>query len=315
MKKILIIISSLLLLCGCATSHLEDGKESVVTFDKDGISAQELYDALKAKYGAEELIRLIDTKLLDIKYKEDENEKNYVSQMVDSMKNEYGDNFSSVIKSNYNVDSEDELKDIIRLSYRRNLWLVDYSEGQVSDKQIEDYYENSLVGDIEASHILIEVKATDSMSSDEKKELENEALEKANDIINRLNDGEKFEDLAKEFSDDAANKDNGGKLDKFNDRTNFDANFLEGAIKLEVGKYTTSPVKSQYGYHIIYKASQEDKPKLKDVEESIITKVASDVRKSDTGYLAKALLGLREEFGMKVTDSDLEKKYNSLYGL
>ena len=34
------------LLTGCATSHLEDGKESVVKFTDGGISAEELYEKL-----------------------------------------------------------------------------------------------------------------------------------------------------------------------------------------------------------------------------------------------------------------------------
>ena len=35
----------------------------------------------------------------------------------------------------------------------------------------------------------------------------------------------------------------------------------------------------------------------------------------DTNFGAKSLLGLREKYGIKITDSDLEKSYNKLYGL
>ena len=314
MKKLLIIICSLVLVCGCATSHLEDGKESVVKFNEGGISAEDLYNTLKKKYGTEELINLIDTELLSRKYEETNEETQSIFQQIESMKATLKENFSSYIKTYYNADNEDELKEVLKISYRRAQWMIEYSEKEVNETQINDYYESSLVGDMEASHILIEVKATDNMTSDEKKAKEDEALEKAKNVITRLNNGEKFEDLAKELSDDASNKENGGKLNKFNDRTNFDENFLDAAIKLEVGKYSSTPVKSQYGYHIIYKTSQEEKPKLDDVKTQIISKVAETLRKAD-GYLAKSLLGLREEYDIKITDSDLEKTYNNLYGL
>lgn len=314
MKKMLIIICTLFLVCGCGTSHLEDGKESVVKFDEGGLSAEELYNTLKNKYGANELVTLIDTELLGRKYKETNEEKNYITSMITSMKQEYGENFETTIKNYYNVNSEDELKEIIRLTYRRNLWMEEFSKKEVNDTQINDYYESSLVGDIEASHILIEPKVSANASSDEKKKAEEEALEKAKNIITRLNNGESFDDLAKELSDDASNKNDGGKLGKFNDRTNFDENFLDAAIKLEVGKYSSTPVKSQFGYHIIYKTSQAEKPKLEDVKDDVISKVAESLRKAD-GYLAKSLLGLREEYGIKITDSELENAYNKLYGL
>lgn len=305
---------SLILVCGCGTSHLKDGKESVVKFDEGGISAEDLYEKLKNKYGANEIVDLIDTELLSREYKETNDEKTYITQMILGMKEQYKDDFDSTIKSYYNVDNEDDLKEIIRLSYRRNLWLEDYSKKQVNDTQINDYYENSLIGDIEASHILIEPKVSSNASDDEKKKAEDEALEKAKSVIDRLNNGEKFEDLAKELSDDTYNKDDGGKLDKFNERTNFDKNFLDAAIKLEVGKYSSTPVKSQYGYHIIYKTSQDEKPKLEDAKEDIISAIAKDLISQD-GFMAKSLLGLREKYGIKITDSDIEKAYNSLYGL
>lgn len=315
MKKFLIIICSLFVVCGCATSHLEDGKESVVTFDEGGISAQDLYEKLKYLYGTDALITLIDTELLSREYKETNEEKAYISQVVSSLKNELGDNFSTYILNNYGAKNESELKEYIRLSYRRNLWKTDYAESQVNDTQINDYYNDHFVGDIEASHILIKVNTKQDATDDEKKKAEEDALNKAKTVIDRLNNGEKFEDIAKELSDDTANKNDGGKLDKFNDRSSLDENFLDAAIKLEVGKYSSTPVKSQFGYHIIYKKSQADKPELKDVKDEVIAKVAKDTISQDSSYNIKALLGLREKYGIKITDSDLEKAYNEAYKL
>ena len=125
--------------------------------------------------------------------------------------------------------------------------------------------------------------------------------------------GEKFEDLAKEYSDDSSNSEKGGVLNTFNDRSNLDKNFLESAIKLEVGKYSTTPVKSQYGYHIVYKTKQEDKPELDKVKTSVIAKIANEKIENDSSFASKALVALREKYEMNITDSKLESSYNSVY--
>lgn len=315
MKKFLIIVCSLFLVCGCATSHLENGDESVVTFDKDGISAQDLYEKLRETYGAEVLVNLIDTELLSREYKANKEENTYVRQVVDSLKNEWKDNFEANIRTYYDVKDEKALEEYVRLTYRRNLWKEDYAKDQVNDTQINDYYENNAVGDMEISHILVTSSATSSMTDDEKKAAEDKAYQDAVSIIEKLNNGESFESLAKANTKDEATKESGGKLpEKINDRSSYDENFLDAAIKLEVGKYSTTPVKSQYGYHIIYKTSQDKKPALKDIKDSVISMIAKDLSKADN-FNAKALLGLREKYGIKITDSDLEKDYNKLYGL
>ncbi len=319
MKKIIGVLFCLFLVCGCGTSHLENGEESVVTFDKDGISAQELYEELKSQNGANILVTLLDTKLLEEEYGKNEDynkasENQYISDVVASLKNQWGDNFSTYSQSYYGAKNEDELKDVIRLTYRRNKWMDDYSKTQVNDTQIDDYYENYAIGDITASHILISSQVSSNASDDEKKAAEDKAREKAVEVINRLNNGEDFAELAKELSDDAANKDKGGDLGAFNDRSNYDENFLDAAIKLEVGKYSTTPVKSQFGYHIILKTKQDDKPEKDKIKESIIEEIAKDLA-SESGFNTKAILALREKYGVKITDSDLEKEYNTMYGL
>lgn len=315
MKKVLGVVICLFLICGCATSHLENGEESVVKFSKGGVSAEDLYEKLKKENGLDALITLLDTELLDEEYNKSTEETNYIKDVVNSLKNEWKDDFEKNITTYYGVSSEKDFKEYIRLNYRRNLWKKDYAESLVTDKQVEEYYEEYAIGDIEASHILIKSNATSSMSDKEKTEVENKALETAKEVIKKLNDGEKFEDLAKEYSNDDANKDKGGVLDKFNDRSNFDENFLDAAIELEVGKYSSEPVKSQFGYHIIYKTKQDKKPELKDIKESIVSKIAEDIIAADSNFSTKSILALREKYGVKIKDSDLKKEYNKLYGL
>lgn len=316
MKKIIGVILCLLLVSGCGTSHLENGKESVVTFEGEGISAQELYEELKSQNGTSTLVTLLDTKLLEKEYgnKDKTAEESYINNVIASLKSDWKDNFDTYAKSYYGTSEESELKEVFRLNYRRNMWINDYSKKIVNDTQIDDYYNTVAIGDITASHILISSKAASDATDDEKKEEEEKARLKAVEVINRLNNGEDFATLAKELSDDEGTKSKGGDLGPFNYKDNFDENFMDAAVKLEVGKYSTTPVKSQHGYHIIYKVKQEDKPEKDAIKETIIEQIAKTLVKEE-GFNTKAILGLREKYKVKITDSDLEKEYNKLYGL
>jgi peptidyl-prolyl cis-trans isomerase C len=71
----------------------------------------------------------------------------------------------------------------------------------------------------------------------------------ANEIIAQLKKGTKFEDLAKQ-SKDPGSKDKGGDLD-WNTPATFVKPFAEALSKLEKGKYTETPVQTQFGWHVI----------------------------------------------------------------
>ena len=71
----------------------------------------------------------------------------------------------------------------------------------------------------------------------------------ANDIIAQLKKGAKFEDLAKQ-SKDPGSKDKGGDLD-WNPPGTFVKPFADALTKLEKGKYTETPVQTQFGWHVI----------------------------------------------------------------
>ena len=71
----------------------------------------------------------------------------------------------------------------------------------------------------------------------------------AKEIISQLKKGAKFEDLAKQ-SKDPGSKDKGGDLD-WNLPTTFVKPFAEALTKLEKGKFTETPVQTQYGWHVI----------------------------------------------------------------
>ena len=76
-----------------------------------------------------------------------------------------------------------------------------------------------------------------------------EKEEDAKAIIAKLDKGEKFSELAKQ-SKDPGSKDNGGELG-WSSPAAYVKPFADALTKLEKGKYTKAPVKSDFGYHVI----------------------------------------------------------------
>jgi len=76
-----------------------------------------------------------------------------------------------------------------------------------------------------------------------------EKEDEAKEIIVALQKGDKFEKLA-ERSKDPGSKANGGDLD-WNAPANFVKPFSDAMVKLPKGKFTTVPVQTQFGWHVI----------------------------------------------------------------
>jgi len=76
-----------------------------------------------------------------------------------------------------------------------------------------------------------------------------EKEDEAKDIIASLQKGEKFEKLA-DRSKDTGSKANGGDLD-WNTPSNFVKPFADAMVGLQKGKFTTTPVQTQFGWHVI----------------------------------------------------------------
>ncbi len=131
---------------------------------------------------------------------------------------------------------------------------------------------------ISVSHILF--KADRDNASEEEI---NAARDKAKDIIKRLDNGEDFATLAKEYSEDGSAPAGGAMDYKFakND-TKFVKEFVDGAFLLhEVGEYSKEPVQSQFGFHIIKIDTKDDT--FDAVKEDVKTSLATPL-KTDAYY-------------------------------
>ena len=304
-KKIIMGLLALLvvptLTTGCGQkAELKNGSEVAVKIDGAKITADEYYNEIKGNNIAT-LVDMIDHQLFDKKYGKTDEENKQVEDQLKSLKDQYGSNedtYNAVLRQYFGVQSEDELEDMLRLEFRRNAAINDFIEKNIKDKEIEKYYEKEVYGQVKASHILITPSVSENATTDEKETAENEAKKLAKKIIKKLKDGEKFEDLAKEYSNDKSNADKGGDLGYF-ELDEMVSEFSDAVKDLEVDEYTTEPVKSQFGYHIILKTDQKDKPKLKKVKDDIIETLREQKLEEDVTLYYDTLIEIREKNNIK----------------
>ncbi|GMV01202.1 MAG: peptidylprolyl isomerase [Burkholderiaceae bacterium] len=134
-----------------------------------------------------------------------------------------------------NADVQRQLENVRQDILIRALIRDHLKANPVKDDEIKAEYEKirKQAGDKEyrARHILVD-------SEDE-----------ARGIIEQLKKGAKFEELAKK-SKDTGSAQSGGDLD-WNTPQTFVKEFSEAMVKLDKGKLTDTPVKTQFGYHVI----------------------------------------------------------------
>lgn len=303
-----------LLITGCGKKiEIKDGSKVAVSTKNGKITATEYYNEIK-KNNISELVDMIDHQLFDKKYKQDKEEDESVEKQISQIKSSYGSDeatFNSVIKQYFGVNNEDELEAMLRLEYKRNKAVEEYIEKKIKDDEIEKYYEENVTGDIKASHILIKTSVKSDATSDEKTEAEKKAKEKAEKVIKKLNKGEDFSKLAKQYSDDEGTADKGGDLGYFGLDDMVDG-FSKAVKELKKDEYTKEPIKTEYGYHIILKTGEKEKPKLKDAKKEIKEKLREQKLTNDPSLHYQTLIDIREENKISWNDDELKKQYKEL---
>ncbi len=314
MKKKLLIASlcAMLLVTGCGQkAKLKDGKEVVAEIEGKTITAEDLYDELRSQGGTTVLINMIDEFIANKEIETDESAKEYAQNQLDTLKAQYeqsGQDFTAALTS-AGYKNENEFKELLILDYKKNKVVENYISDNLTDEEIQEYYDNDVFGEMTVKHILITPETTDDMSEEDTEKAENEAKKKAEEVIEKLNNGEKFDDLVKEYSDDEGSKDNNGLVENFT-KDGVVSEFWDASIELKDGEYTKEPVKSEYGYHVIYRVSQKEKAKLKDVKDDIKEKLVEEKLNSDAELATKTWVEIRKKYKLDIKDDDIKKAYN-----
>lgn len=259
-----------------------NGNEKFITSDVGDITKQQVFDKMVTKAGLGALLDLVDFDVLSQQYEIDEAE---VDKIIAQYK-EKNANFEEFLTAQGFKD-EAELRQYIELNLYRQKVADEISV--VTDAELEKAYERAY--EIGARHILV---------ADEKT---------AKEIIKKLDEAEDkeatFQELAKEYGTDGT-KDKGGDLGTFGQDAMI-SDFEDAAYALEVGTYTTEPVKTKFGYHVIYKYSEGEKKPFEEVKEELTEKLR-EKKLSDEAFVA-ALAEKREEAGFVLMNDFLEEQY------
>ena len=309
-KKILLVGCCVFLLAGCGEKtipKLENGEEAITTLKDDRkISITDLYSKLKEQYGLESLMNIIDKMILEDKYSSDiDAAKESAKSTMDQLKESYGDNLLSAIQQYTNFNSLEDYEDSLYLNYLQSKAVKDYAKKNIKDSEINKYYKDEIKADIKISHILI---TTDDVS-------EEDAKKRAEEVINKLNEAsdkaQAFKDLAKEYSKDESTKEDGGSLGFINTNTLGDSykNMVDAAYNLKDGEYSKSPVKTELGYHVVFRNETKEKASLDEVKDTILDELATKYISENPEAQIKAMQELRKEYDMNIVDSELHDQY------
>jgi foldase protein PrsA len=147
---------------------------------------------------------------------------------------DYGYATVDVLKDEIKKDIIDNKDNVARNRVARSM----VKDIKVTEQQMKDYYEAYKATTFtqkpgaNLSHILVKTE------------------QEAKDIKAKIDKGEKFEDMAKQYGTDAT-KDNGGELGYYAyDSQELVKEFMDGAKNLKEGE-VSGPVKSEFGYHLI----------------------------------------------------------------
>jgi peptidyl-prolyl cis-trans isomerase C len=158
------------------------------------------------------------------------------------------------------LDATEDYKNQIELARQtiliRELFADFQKKNPVTDAEIKAEYDKFVAAnggkEYRARHILVEKE------------------EEAKALIADIKKGAKFEDLAKKASKDPGSGANGGDLD-WAAAGSYVPEFSGAMVKLDKGQMTETPVKSQFGFHIIRvdDVREAQLPKLDEVKPQI----------------------------------------------
>ena len=307
MKKKKMILKGILLftiVCftvGCGREiEVKNGSKVAVSMGGNKFTATEYYEDIK-KDNISILIDRIDRSILEKTYQSDEKEKEAIDKQIEQIKSVYGANtkdYTSIYKTYFGVDSEEELRERLSLEYKRNLAVEDYIKKHLSKAEIQKYYDENIYGQVQASHILLNIEEGK----------EEETQKTIQTILEELEKGEDFSTLAKKYSQDKATASKGGDLGYFDLDTMPEE--LQNVLKsLEVNTYHKEAIQTELGYHIIQKTGQKDKPKKETVEDDIKEKLKTEKLQNSNTLYYETLRSFREEKKIKWNDDVLKKAY------
>lgn len=125
-------------------------------------------------------------------------------------------------------------------------------------------------GERTVAHIMVGIKQNDTLNESPKNRID--------DIYKKLNQGEDFEALAKQFSEDKSSAQKGGLLNTFSSGQLSSPEFEDVAFNLKEVGDVSQPFKTQYGWHIVKLHDKKPTPPFEEIKSELEAKVKRDSR-------------------------------------
>jgi len=124
-------------------------------------------------------------------------------------------------------------------------------------------------GEVTVAHIMVKTIPNDTINS---------AEERINDIYKKISQGEDFESLARQFSEDVSTANKGGLLPPFSAGQLSSQVFEDTAFGMEHDGDVSKPIKTQYGWHILKLYEKKPVKPFLDLKPELEMKVKRDER-------------------------------------
>lgn len=149
-----------------------------------------------------------------------------------------------------------------------------------------------------------EVTVAHIMTFDPKESEEKTAAKRIQDIYKQLQETGKFEELAREFSDDLNSANQGGKLNKFGTGGINSIKFEDVAFGLKASDEISQPFESEYGWHIVKLMEKHPVQPFEELKKPLAEKIKKSprARRITTAFTDK----LKKQYKVTINDAELK---------
>lgn len=289
-KKTIAILAALVVVAVAVFIFLSTRSEVVAKVGKQSITKDNLYTFFVEQNGEAALDTLITKNVIE---QEVEKEKVSVSEKdIDTELQGLIESYGGEETFNQQLATSGLTMEDVEEDVKTNLQIEKLLESRIkiTDEEMKTYFDENKdsfakTKQVKASHILVADEAT------------------AKEVIEKLDAGEDFAELAKEYSTDGS-AESGGDLGFFGEGSMV-AEFEEAAFSLEVDEIS-EPVKTEHGYHIIKVTDKQDaaeanfddsKEEIKDIlfDEKMATEYTTWLEEKKEDYKVENFLSEDEE--------------------
>jgi foldase protein PrsA len=188
--------------------------------------------------------------------------KTYAKQVDNNLKQLDAQYKSTAQGNNQSANGQSVPKSLDEAIKGKGFSKEDLKQLMLRSMQVEEQLNTRLKGEqydyVKVQHVLVSVsKEGQSTEEGQTKRTDAEAKKRIEEVKKKLDAGESFDKIAKQYSDDTGSKEKGGIIEGAAD--SFVPQFAKASKTLELNKIS-DPIKTDYGYHVLKVLERSKKP-------------------------------------------------------